>query len=123
MADIASAVTNATENRTFWKQSRLKNIMKKLRQLMGMQLSFILPPLEQMIAEVFSCGGTKRRGGGMPTMERYAAHRKVTTVFLPLASGDTPLNTQGHKGVRDSSGTAKLCIPNQLDVFRFMCDK
>lgn len=104
LADVASAVTNSTENRMFQEQSRFKNTMKTLRHLMGMWLSFILPPLEHTIAEVFSCGGMRRWVGGMPTMKRYTTQRKVTTIFLPLASGHTPLTTQGHKAIRDCSG-------------------
>lgn len=104
LADVASAVTNSTENRTFQEQSRFKNTRKTLRHLMGRRLSFILPPLEQTIAEVYFHGGRRRSVGRVSTMKRYATQRKVTTIFLPLASGDTPLTTQGHKGIRDCSG-------------------
>lgn len=103
LADVASAVTDSTENRTFQEQSRFKNTMKTPRHLMGRWLSLILPPLEQRIAEVCPCGA--RRGEKEYLPGKGTPHReKPQPIFLPLASGDTPLTTQGHKEIRDCSG-------------------
>lgn len=61
LADVASAVTDSTENRTSQEQSRFKSTTKTLRHLMETRLSFILPPLQQRIAEVcLSRGGARR---------------------------------------------------------------
>lgn len=59
LADVASAVTDSTEKRTFQEQGRFKNTMKTPRHLMGTWLSLILPPLEQRTAEVCPCGARR----------------------------------------------------------------
>lgn len=59
LADVASAVTDRTENRTFQERSRFKSTMKTPRHLMGVWLSFILPPVEQRTAEVCPCGARR----------------------------------------------------------------
>lgn len=83
LADVASAVTNSTENKMFREQSRFKNTMKTLRHLMGVQLSFILPPVEQTIEDMYFYGGMRRWAGEMPTMKRYATQRKSQPSFVP----------------------------------------
>lgn len=99
LADVASAVTDSTENRTFQEQSRFKYTMKTPRHLMGRWLSFILPPLEQSTAEVCPCGA-RRWGKECPPGKGTSHREKPQPIFLLLVSGDTPWTTQGHRNKR-----------------------